>query len=292
MTLDIEDAYDGIGYEDAEGFSGEYEDGFGADDFDPYDNEEDFDSYEDAEAFGDLADFGDDDFGYLEDDEDEFDHMLGRAIAIEDEDEFFGALKKLGKLAWKHRKKIAKIAAPIVSSLPIPGAGIAGQAVKVIGNMAAEGADTEDMLDAMAEVAKRDPRAIPIVAAVGAKALLGSKAKHMSPAARTKAVKDVKAAVNVLAAKKGPAAIPAIGAVVKSAKRISATKGTPTTMKPKVVKAVARNLVRKPPALIRKLARSKPHIVAKVNRAWSVGPMGASNSFVIPGPARITISPV
>jgi hypothetical protein len=182
---------------------------------------------------------------------------------------------------------VARIAGPILSKIPHPYAQAGAQAAKLLGRLRMEGATEEEALEALAEAAARNPKLLPILATVGARSVLKGSAKQMSPAARKKAVKDVKDAGKRLIAARGPASIRALPKIVRSAKKMSARKGTPPPLRTKVVKAAA-NRVAASPSMTRRLARPSPRAVSAVRKS-GMSKVG-SRSFRIPGPARITIT--
>ncbi|MEO0360494.1 MAG: hypothetical protein AAF322_05270 [Pseudomonadota bacterium] len=318
MALYEEDMFDDFAYDEAEGAADAFGDGFDDDEFDEFDEfddeYDDFDDYDEFDAmsaydefdddFDDYDEFDDefDDFDddYDDFDEDEMDEMLAYALSAEDEDEFFRRLFKAAKkVAGKVKRgikkaapvigKIARVAGPILSKIPHPYAQMGAKAAKLLGRLRMEGASEEEALEAFAELAARDPRALPIVATIGARTVLKSKGKRMSKAARVKAIKDVKSAAKTLVRSKGPKAARALGPIIKAAKKQAARKGTPAPLRTKVVKASAKKVAHST-ALTRKLAKPKRKAVAQVKKAGVAKPGMGGKSYVIPGPARITIS--
>ncbi|WP_299822738.1 hypothetical protein [uncultured Jannaschia sp.] len=318
MALYEDDMFDDFAYDEAEGASDAFGDEFDEDDFDEFDDEfdefDEFDEYDELDAMSAYDEFDDDDDAFDDDgdefddefdddefDEDSMDEMLAYALAAEDEDEFFGRLFKAAKkIAGKVKRgvrkaapvigKIARVAGPILSKIPHPYAQMGAKAAKLLGRLRMEGASEEEALEAFAELAARDPRALPIVATIGARAVLKSKGKRMSKSARVKAIKDVKSAAKTLVRAKGPKAIRAISPIVKATTRQAVRKGTPTSIRPKLVKASAQKVARST-SLTRKLAKPKRKAMAQVKKASVARPSrGSGRSYVIPGPARITIT--
>jgi hypothetical protein len=308
--------YEDLAYDEAEGeaamedefameglaadeFGDEFEEGFEAEGFDE-------DSFFEAEGF-DEFDAYDEYEGYdaFEEDyaaEEAFDSAMAYALGAEDADEFFGRLiSGIRRIAPKIISGIRK-AAPMVGRIasgvsrvarliPHPYAQAIGGAADIVGKAAGlaqrlrmEGASEEEALEAFAELAARDPRALPIVAGITARTILKSKGARMSPAARKQVVKQVKGAAKNLVQKRGAPAIRALPKIAKSVKRSSVVKGVPPIAATKVLRRTAAK-VAKSPGLTRKLARPSP--VAK-RLVGSVAPGG--RSYVIPGPTRITIS--
>ncbi len=321
-----EDLYEDLAYEEAEGVAAmedELEmDEFDVDEFDEgYEDEFDVDAYAE-EDFYDEEDYEDDgleaelydeyesdDFDVFEADEfdeadEALDNVMAYALGAEDADEFFGrlfkGLKKIGKkVVGAVRKaapvvgKIARGVSRVASVIPHPYAqaigrvaGIVGKGARLAQRLRMEGASEEEALEAFAEMASKDPRAIPLVAGLTARTVLKSKGARMSPTARKKVVKQMKGAAKTLVRKRGPAAIRALPKIAKSVRRTAAVKGTPAVTAAKVVRRTA-SKVASSPKLTRRLAR--PSIKAKQTVAKAKAG-GKGRSYVIPGPARITIT--
>jgi hypothetical protein len=227
-------------------------------------------------------------------------NALGNILGAEDEDEFFGKLlggiKNIVQKAAPIVGKIARGAAPILSMIPHPAAQVAGRVAGVLGKLKAEGASIEDALEAVAEVAVRDPRALPVVAGLAARSVLKDRAATMSPTQRKQAVKATTAAAKTLIARGGPKAIRALPKIVRSVKRTAASKGTPTPMRPRVLARTAAKVAQRP-ALLRNLSQPSPRGQAIVQRtAGSVRtyPIGGDigfpgGTYQVPSGATITI---
>lgn len=320
MSALEDELYGDLAYEEAEGES-EMDDelemeAFGFDDFDEADEDElELEAYDDedglfeVEAFDelDLYDEGDELDAFEEDEafEDALDSVSAFAMDAEDADEFFGklvrGLKKVGKKVVRGIKKAAPVVGRIASGvsrvaklIPHPyaqaiggAAGVIGKAARLAQKLRAEGASEEEALEAFAELAAKDPRALPIVAGLTARTVLKSKASRMSPAARKQVVKQMKGAAKTLVNRRGPGAVRAMPKIAKSVKRSAVAKGISPVAATKVVRRTAAKVARSP-SLTRKLARPSP---AAKRLVRSVGG-GAPRSFMIPGPARITVSTV
>ena len=261
------------------------------------------DAYGEAEDLGDLmgednleSELGEDDYeSDLGEDDLEaeeagelVDNMLGNILGAEDEDEFFGKLiggiKKIVKKAAPIVGKIARGAAPVLSMIPHPAAQVAGKVAGVLGKLKAEGASVEDALEAVAEVAVQDRRALPIVAGLAARSVLKNRAPMLSPVARKQAAKATTAAAKTLVASGGPAAIRALPKIVNSVKRTAASKGTPAAMRPRVLARTAVKVAQRP-GLLRSLSRPSPRAQALVQRT-----VGSIRNIRVPSGATITIS--
>jgi hypothetical protein len=271
------------------GFEGELEDDFEAYDLEGYEGYDGFEA--DDEAI-----------------EEALDDVMAYALGAEDADEFFGRLWRGIKKVASRVKRVVKRAAPVVgriargvsrvaSFIPHPYAqavgrvaGLVGRGAQLAQRLRAEGATEEEAAEAFAELAARDPRALPLLAGVTARTIVKSKGARMSKAARKQIVKQVKAGAKTLVAKRGPAAARALPKIAKSVKRAAVAKGASPATAAKVVRRTAAKVARSP-SLTKKLA--KPSIKAKRTVAKAKVTTGiGKRSYVIPGPARITITAV
>jgi len=327
MSALEDDLFEDLAYEESEGMAAmedefemdelamdEFDDGF-EDEFDAGDSMDEgvyaFDDFEDEfEAAGEYYDEFDefdefDAYGFEEADE-ALDDMMAYALGAEDMEGFWSKLKSFGKKVVRGIKKAAPVVSKIAggvsrvaSMIPHPYAqaigrvaGIVNKGAQLAQRLRMEGATEEEALEAFAELAARDPRALPIVAGLTAKTILKSKSARLSPAARKRVVKQMKGTAKNLVRKQGPAAIRALPKIAKSVKRNAVIKGTPSVTALKVVRRTA-NKVAQSPTLTRKLARPSPKAKMVVKRAGVAGVLrGHSHgrSYVIQGPTRITIS--
>ncbi len=288
-------------YEEAEGaadlfleddYEEDYEDDFEEDYEDDLEEDYEDDFYEDDiedDYEDDLYDaFEDDDF-----EDDDLEDTLAYALAAEDTDEFFKRLfkgaKKLFKKVAPVVGKVARVAAPILSKIPHPYAQIAGKAAGLIGKLRAEGATEEEALEAMAELASRDRRAVPLVAGIAARTLVKRKGAVMPKSQRKHVVRAMNKTAKTMVRKRGPKAVRAFAKITKSVKNTTAAKGTPTMAKPKVVQRTAAK-VAKSPTMTRKLSKPSPKAKRTVRKV--VAGKAGGRSYTIAGPARITITAV
>ncbi|MCG7981949.1 MAG: DUF5102 domain-containing protein [Candidatus Thiodiazotropha lotti] len=325
MSALEENLFDELDYEEAEGMA-EFGDEFEMDEMEYDEFDDEFDEFDDEDsmdegvyAFDEYGDEFDDEFGEVDEFYDEYDDfdafefedadealddVMAYALGAEDADEFFGRLFKKLKSVGKKVVRGIKKAAPVVGKIaggiskvakmiPHPYAqaigrvaGVVNKGARLAQRLRMEGASEEEALEAFAEMASKDTRAIPMVAGLTAKTILKSKSARLSPAARKRVVKQMKGAAKNLVRKRGPKAIRALPKIAKSVKRNAAVKGTPSVTALKVVRRTA-NKVAKSPALTRKLA--KPSVKAK-RTVKKAGADGKGRSYVIQGPARITIS--
>jgi hypothetical protein len=311
-----EDLYDDFAAAEAEGTAlmGDELEGLGMEGFDD-EVEDDFtegfeaDTYED-DAYFDVEAI--DDFDAYEDDyadaEEALENVIAYALGAEDADEFFGRLvrglrKVGGKVIGAVRKaapvvgNIARGVSRLASLIPHPYAqavgrvaGLVGQGANLVQRLRAEGATEEEALDAFAEMAARDPRALPIVAGLTARTVLKSKGARLSPSARKQVVRQMTGAAKNLTQRRGPAAARSMPKIAKSVNRTAAAKAAPPATAVKAVRRTAAKVARSP-ALTRKLARPSP--IARQRVAIVARTMPAPTrprSFIIQGPARITIA--
>jgi hypothetical protein len=264
MLEDEADAWDGFGEADESDYleAGD----FGEDEFDGFGE----DAYEAEEADESIG------------------NILGNILGAEDEDEFFGKLlggiKNIVKKAAPVVGKIARGAAPILSMIPHPAAQVAGKVAGVLGKLKAEGASTEDALEAVAEIAVQDRRALPVVAGLAARTVMKDRAAAVPPAQRKQAAKAVNSAAKTLVANGGPKAIRALPRIAKSVKRTAASKGTPVAMRPKVLARTAAKVAQRP-GLLRNLSRPSANGQGIVRRT-----AGSVRNISVPSGATITIS--
>lgn len=277
---------------------------FGEDDADAFDSyEDDFETETDA-----LEDYGEADFSDFEDEsetdmlfaEDGYESdpgmggMLSNALGAEDEDEFLGKLfkgiKAVAKKVAPVVGKIARAAAPVLSAIPHPYAQIGSKVAGVLGKLKAEGASTEDALEAVAEIAVRDRRAVPVVAGLAARTLVKNRGAQMSPAQRRGAINNATRAAKTLINRGGPQAIRALPRVAKSVRRATAAKGTPPAVRAQVLQRTAAKVAQKP-ALLQRLSRPSSVGQSAVQRAGGgVANGSGQRSYNVTGPARISIN--
>jgi hypothetical protein len=296
----------------------------GMDELDELDEGDEMDGLDEAEGMDSWDEYeeGDESSG-----EDSIDQALAFALAAEDSDEFFRRLARVARrvvstAANVARRaapiigQVARAAAPILSVIPHPAAQIASRVAGVLGRLQMEGASEEEALEAMSELAARHRSVAPIAAAIAARALMRGAAATATPAARARAVHQVRQAAQTLVNARGPAAVRALPRVVRSVRRTAAVRQTPTRQRPQVALNTARRVAANP-TMLRRLARPLPRgnaIVARVVRGtgsgvpgvtpnvnWGSGNMGVprcncgashgpnrGRSFVIRGPVRIT----
>jgi len=330
MVSPEDDALEDLAYAEAEGAAEQYGEAgdFSEDEADGMDMEG-FASAEDEDGY--EPDAGEDGFLFAGEDgleadeaEDSVNQMLGSILGAEDEDEFLGKLARgavgLIRKAAPVVGKIARSAAPILSMIPHPAAQGAAQVANLLGKLRAEGASTEDALEAAAELAARDPRALPIVAGLAARAVLKGASSRLSPPARRQVAKAMTRATKTLIASGGPTAVRALPRIAASVRRTAAGNGTPLVTQPRVLARTAARLVQNPDAL-RRLSASLPRgrqLVAMASRGgagsnwpgvrgdgggwggrqasggtngWSDGGNGRRTRRInVSGPATITIS--
>jgi len=252
MAANEQDMLEDLAYAESEG---------SADMLEETDSWDRFNGAEEADLMGEAGDFGED--GYendpyedsLETEESEEVHnMIGNALGAEEEDEFLGKIWNVAKKVGKGIGKVASYAAPALKMIPHPYAQAASKVAGLLSKLKAEGATVEDALEAVAEVAVQDRRALPIVAGLAARSVLNSRGAGLPPAQRRQAARAATTAVRALVAAGGGRAIRAMPKLVRSVKRTAANKGTPLAMRPRVLARTAAKVAQRPD-LVRNLSR-------------------------------------
>jgi len=288
MALYEENLYEDLA-DEAEGAADAFDDGFEeydefdegdeADEFDEADEleaaEDGFDEFDEGDAEMEAADFGDEDIDAYEDDsfegdEDAFETAMAHALAAEDTDEFFRRVRRFVRRAAPIVGRIARAAAPILRVIPHPVAQGAATAANLLGRLRFEGASEDEALEAMAELAARNPRVIPVVAGLAARTLVRRAGAAMPTAVRRQVVRNVARAAQTLVRSGGPARIRALPRVVRSVQRTAATRRTPPAVRPRVALNTARRVAASP-RLARRLSRPLPRGRALVRRAIAGG---------------------
>ncbi|MGH8263463.1 MAG: hypothetical protein ACRET4_08285 [Steroidobacteraceae bacterium] len=291
MAISEQDVMEDLAYAEAEGPSdmADMADITDMMESDFYEDEDSADLTEDY--FGeDDADFGEDAY---ESGEALLTKVIGNALGAEDEDEFLGKLfsgiKNIAKKVAPVIGKIGRAAAPILSAIPLPQAQLAGKLAGLAGKLRAEGGTVEDALEAVAEIAARDQRAIPVVAGLAARSVIKNRGASMPAAKRQKIAVTMHRAAKTLVANGGQKAIRAMPRITRSVKRTSAGSGTPPSVQPRIVARTAAKVAQNP-ALLRRLSAPSPQGQAIANGAMG-GMMGGTmgRTISVPGPATITI---
>jgi hypothetical protein len=279
-----------LAYE-SEGASELFEEDPEADDsFENSFEEDAFGDSSEADVTEDHSEFEDESNGlYAE--ENDANAVLGNVLGAEDEDEFLGnlvgAVKKFGPKLLSGVGQVARMAAPALAMIPHPAAQVGSQVAGLLGKLRAEGASTEDALEAVAEVAVRDRRALPLVAGLAARALVKSKGAQMTPQQRKQAVHSATNAARTLVAAGGLNALRALPKVAMSVRRTAASKGTPAAMRPNILQRTASKVAQNP-MLLQKLSRPSPRAQEAVRRNGN----GRVQTFTVRGPARIQVTAI
>ena len=286
MAISQQDVMEDLAYMESEGPADMLEDeadiGNGYEDY----------GEDDAWDGGDMGDFYEDDGLEAEEAEESVAQTLGSMLGAEEEDEFLGNLFKGAKnLITKAAPivgKIARGAAPILSMIPHPAAQAAGRIAGLVGKLRAEGASVEDALEAVAEVAVRDPRALPIVAGLAARSLMKNRGATMSPGQRQQVARTMTRAASTLVQNGGPNAIRALPKITRSVKRTAANRGTPASARPAVAARTASKVAQNP-AMLRRLSAPSPMGQSMARRAGNGMGMNGGRTMRVSGPATITI---
>ena len=175
---------------------------------DEYEETDAYDEYDEAEDEGESEEAG----------EEALEDALAAALSAEDTDEFF---RRMGRFLRRAARgavnvarraapvigQIARTAAPILRHIPHPLAQGAATAANLLGRLRMEGATEEEALEAMAELAARNPRVRPAVAGLAARVLVRRAGPALSPTVRRQAVRNAGAAARILVRGQGRTAI-------------------------------------------------------------------------------------
>lgn len=284
-----EEMFDELGFDEAEGASDSYDEYDAADEADEMDEADEYDEAESMDA-GDEYDEMDEADEYDELDEgdesdesdEEWDEALAHALGAEDTDEFFRRIARAARgVAGAVRRaaptigRIARAVGPVASLIPGVGTAIGGVA-NVVGQLMADEASEEEALDAFAELATRNRSAVPIVAALATRRVLGPAAARMPVAARAAAIRTVRHAATQMVNRGGPSAIRALPRIARSVQRTGVARRTPAAARPRVLAQTARRVVQRNPRLRRQLTRPLGQGRQVINRARAAARAGAA----------------
>ncbi len=254
--LNEEDMFDDLAYDQAEGAAKAYDEFEETDEFDEADEGEEYAGFEESEE-----------------EDDAFDTVVANALAAEDADEFLRRLRRGARAVDQAARRaapvvgqIARVAGPVLRRIPHPYAQVAGRVAGVLGRLMADGASEEEALDAMAEYAVRDRRALPAVAGLAIRAVSRGATARMPAQARLRAVRAVRRSVQGLVQQRGPAAARAITPIVRSVRRTAAVRRTPALARPQVLRRTVRRVAQSP-GMARRLSRPSPQARATLRRA-------------------------
>lgn len=298
--LNEEDMFDDLAYDQAEGAAEAYDEFEETDEFDEADEADEFDEADEGEEYAGFEE--------SEEEDDAFDTVVANALAAEDADEFLRRLRRGARAVAQAARRaapvvgqIARVAGPVLRRIPHPYAQVAGRVAGVLGRLMADGASEEEALDAMAEYAVRDRRALPAVAGLAIRAVSRGATARMPAQARLRAVRAVRRSVQGLVQQRGPAAARAITPIVRSVRRTAAVRRTPALARPQVLRRTVRRVAQSP-GMARRLSRPSPQARATLRRAGAAPPaggqpaqrgavgVGRSRSMTFRGPVRITIT--
>jgi hypothetical protein len=240
----------------ASGDQGDFADMGDYGDYGDYGDFGDFGGSEDPYAAdaGDYGDFAGGEMMSAEAAETNVSQTMGAMLGAESEDEFLGKfIRGAGRLI----KKAAPIVAKVARFIPHPAAQAVATVADVVSKLRAEGGTTEDALEAVAELAARDTRVLPLVAGLAARSVMKETAARMPPAQRQQIARAVTRAATNLVAAGGPAALRALPKVAASVRRTAANNGTPPRVRPQVLVRTISRLVQNP-AAIRNLTAPSP----------------------------------
>ena len=285
-----EDMSDELGFDEAEGAADSYDDFDGADEADEMDEGDEMDEADGYDEMDSLDEYDemDEADGYDEmemgdesdESDEEWDHLMAQALGAEDTDEFFRRIARAARsVAGAVRRaaptigRIARAVGPVASLIPGVGTAIGGVA-NVVGQLMADEASEEEALDAFAELATRNRRAVPIVAALATRRVLGPAAARMPVAARAAAVRTVRQAATQMINRGGPGAIRALPRIARSVQRTGVARRTPPAVRPRVLAQTARRVVTRNPRLRRQLTQPLGQGRRILNRAAAAARTG------------------
>jgi hypothetical protein len=220
-----------------------------ADEQDQYDETDEIDQWDETDESDESA-------------EESLDQAMAFALAAEDTDEFLRRVARgVRRVAQVARRvapvvgRIARAAAPIAGIIPGPWGAAARAATSVLGRLRADEASDDEALDAFAELAVRNPAALPIASALAARRVLGAAGARLPAAQRVQAVRTVREAATRLVNAGGPTAIRALPRIVRSVQRTSVARRTPPAQRPQVLARTAARIAAPGSGLRRQLAR-------------------------------------
>jgi hypothetical protein len=253
--------------------------------------EEGFDEYDEASAFEEGDEAFEDAMAYAmeAEDTDEFFRRIGRAIRRV-APRIVGGLRRAASTVGR----VARVAAPIARLIPHPYAQAAATGLNLLGRLRAEGASEEDALEAFAELAAYDESAIPLVAGLAARSVVGRAGARLPVQARRRLVRTMGTAARTLVSRRGPRAVRALPRIVSSVRRTAVARRTPVRAVPRIVSRTVARVTRSRP-LARRLSRPAPAAVRRVRTVVRRAPLagaplpGASRTFRLRGPVVISI---
>jgi hypothetical protein len=198
---------------------------------------------------GEYAEFGAEDGLGVEASPESVNQTIASMLGAESEDEFFGKLVRGARNILKKVAPIAGVVGKIAQFIPHPAAQGVAMVANTLSKMRAEGASTEDALEAVAELAARETRAVPIVAGLAARSVLKNSAARLPPTQRQQVTRAITRATTNLIQAAGPAAVRAVPRIVASVNRTAANNGTPPQARPKVLARTISRLAQNPSAV-------------------------------------------
>jgi hypothetical protein len=292
-----EEMFDDLAIDEAEGSADQGDEMDELDEFDSGDEMDEADEADEVDAYDefDEADEADsyDEFDEADetDEGDEspgsptrtLDRVMAHALAAEDTDEFFRRIARgVRQVAQVARRvapvvgRIARAAAPIAGMIPGPWGAAARVATNVLGRLRADEASEEEVLDAFAELAVRNPAALPIAAAVATRRMLGPSGARLPAAQREQAVRTVRQAATRLVNNGGPTAIRALPRLARSVQRTAVARRTPPAQRPQVLARTAARIAGRGTGLQRQLTRPLPTGREVLRRAGAGAIAGAA----------------
>jgi hypothetical protein len=258
-----------------------------------------------AQAADEYEDTGDDGFegdaGYDEVDAASLEDAVADAMEEEDADEFFRRLRRIARGAVNVARgvgrgigQVARVAAPILSAIPLPQAQALGRIAGVAGRLLADGADEFEAIDTLVE--SYDDSAIdaaaPLIAGMALRRVM-PQISTLPRQARRQLVRSTSQAVRVLVRRQGAPAARAAARILQTAQRAVRQRQMAPRAVPQAVRRAAQRVAQTPRA-VQRLARPLSPAGASgaiAGPRYGTGyPAATTRRIVLQGPATITIS--
>lgn len=196
-----------------------------------------------------MADLGSDNW----DQNDAVDSAVADALASDNQDEFIGKLRNIGRAIGK----VARVVAPIAGAIPLPFTQVVAQAANMAGKLLADGADEFEAMDSLADQLDQLDNldaAAPVVAALALRRTM-PRVGQLPRATRQQLVRGVTQATRTLARTQGAQGVRAVPRIVQNAQRSVRQRRIPARALPRAVLQTA-NRVAQNTAAVNRLANS------------------------------------
>jgi hypothetical protein len=259
----------------------------GADDFE----EEGFEGFDEAEGFDELEAHGADQVDSLED-------AVADALEEDDADEFMRNIRRLARRAIRTAGQVgrrvgqaARIAAPILTRIPLPQAQALGRIASVAGRLLADGADEFEAIDEIVDSYDDEmiDAAAPLIAGMAIRRLL-PQAGRLPQQVRRQLVRNVAQATRTLVRRQGAPGARAAARIVGRAVRAVRQRQLPARAMPQAVRRAAQRVAQRPRAA-QQLARPLSGNTGLRRPGYAYPGTGTgTRHLVLRGPGTITIT--